>query len=177
MNMPESIIGPYRPFLKNILTQVKQAGFELDDFVQLDHMCYRTISLENYNQKKSALMDCATLLTETQVNGRPIATLRLHKPICYEGWRIDCIELPAPKTGDKHSEGLEHIEFVLYDPIEVFLNKYPNKHFELRSADRGINPEVGYKLNGCSVKFHCLSLQTVTYLEKKLNIRSVSDTQ
>lgn len=43
------------------------------------------------------------LLGETQVNGRPIATFRLHEPVRYQQWRIDALELPAP-IADVYSE-------------------------------------------------------------------------
>ncbi len=140
-------------------------------------MCYRTTSLENYEQKKTELHQVATLLGETQVNGRPICTFRLHEPVKHESWRIDAIELPAPKLGATHREGLEHIEFVIYDDIPTFLKKYDGKPFELRAADRGINPEIGLSLGDYSVKFHLLNLPTVIYLEHKLKIDDVRDGQ
>lgn len=171
------IIGNYDEFLEDILGRVKSEGFELADFIQIDHMCYRTVSPENYQQKKDELDSVARLLGETIINGRPIATFRLHDPVVYEGWRIDAIELPAPKAGADHPEGLEHIEFVLYDDIPTFLEKYRGKPFELKAADRGINPEVGLKLGNLGVKFHLLSLPTVVYLEHKLGITDVKDGQ
>lgn len=171
----KDVIGNYDIFLKDIISRITKEGFDFADFVQLDHMCYRTVSKENYADKKAELSKLGEILTETMVNGRPIATFRLKKPVIFDRWRIDCIELPAPKDNDAHSEGLEHVEFVLYDPIDEFLDKYSDKKFEMRAADRGVNPEIGYSLDGFSVKFHILSLQTATYLEKKLDITVVAD--
>lgn len=177
--MPElkEVIGDYPTFLDDILAKVVEDGFDLTDFVQIDHMCYRTVSAENYAQKKSELEAVAKLLGETMINGRPISTFRLNEPVLHDPWRIDSIELPAPKAGAEHVEGLEHVEFVLYDDIPTFLKKYEDKPFEMRAADRGINPEIGLQLGEYSVKFHLLNLPTVVYLERKLGMDDIRDSQ
>lgn len=171
------IIGDYDAFLEDILGRVSAEGFDFADFSQIDHMCYRTTALENYEAKKAELREVADLLGETMVNDRPISTFRLHEPVIHASWRIDAIELPAPKAGSEHTEGLEHIEFVLFDDFPIFLKKYEGKPFEMRAADRGINPEIGLQLSGLSVKFHLLSLPTVVYIENKLGLDDIRDGQ
>jgi predicted metalloenzyme YecM len=173
----KEVIGDYSAFLDDILARVINEGFDLRDFVQIDHMCYRTTSTENYTKKKTELETVAELLGETMINSRPISTFRLYKPVIHKPWRIDAVELPAPKTGEEHTEGLEHIEFVLYDDIPDFLKKYNGKPFEMRAADRGINPEIGLQLGEYSVKFHLLNLPTVVYLEDKLGMDDIRDGQ
>jgi len=173
----KTVIGDYSAFLDDILGRVDAQGFDRGDFIQIDHMCYRTTSMENYLQKKDELASVASLLGETTINHRPISTFRLFEPVLHGQWRIDAIELPAPKAGKDLPEGLEHIEFVLYDDIPTFLKKYDGKPFEMRAADRGINPEIGLKLNEYTVKFHLLNLPTVMYLEHKLGVTEVSDEQ
>ena len=173
----QAVIGDYEAFLREILSRTEAEGFDLADFVQIDHMCYRTTSLENYNQKKDELSEVARLLGETMVNSRPIATFRLNEPVQHDNWRIDAVELPAPKEGAAHKDGLEHIEFVLYDDISTFLEKYKGKPFEMRVADRGINPGIGLKVGDLTIKFHLLNLPTVVYLEHKLGVTSVKDGQ
>lgn len=177
--MPElkEVIGDYQAFLDTILAKVVEDGFDLQDFVQIDHMCYRTVSAENYAQKKTELEAVAKLLGETTINGRPISTFRLNQPVLHNSWRIDAIELPAPKVGVDYTEGLEHVEFVLYDDIPTFLKKYEGKPFEMRAADRGINPEIGLQLGEHSVKFHLLNLPTVVDLEHKLGMDDIRDGQ
>lgn len=175
MDNLQNIIGDYHSFLTQIVKEITDEGFDLADFVQMDHACYRVASLDMYNTKKQELAKVGRLLGETQVNGRPIATFRLYKPIRHGQWRIDAIELPAPKKESAMEEGLEHVELVLFDDKETFLKKYSNKQFEMRSADRGINPEIGFKLPTYTVKFHLLSLPVVIYLEKKLGITDVRD--
>ena len=177
MNKLQNIIGDYQSFLKQIIQEITEEGFEMADFVQMDHMCYRVSSLDSYRAKKQELATQGQLLGETQVNGRPISAFRLHEPVHYQQWRIDTIELPAPKEGVVTREGLEHVELVLYDDKEVFLKKYAHKPFQMQAADRGINPEIGFKLPTYTVKFHLLNLPTVVYLEHKLGITDVRDGQ
>jgi predicted metalloenzyme YecM len=165
MNKLEDIVGDYTSFLEEILARTEAEGFDFSDFLQIDHMCYRTTSNENYQQKKDELTEVAALLGETMINDRPISTFRLTEPVRHGQWRIDAVELPAPKVGSEHTEGLEHVEFVLYDDIPTFLKKYEGKPFEMRAADRGINPEVGLSLGKLTIKFHLLNLPTVVYLE------------
>jgi len=157
--------------------EIVEEGFDLSDFVQMDHLCYRVESLDSYAAKKRALAEFGQLLGESQVNGRPIATFRLHEPVRYQQWRIDAVELPAPKADVATKEGLEHVELVLFDDQETFLKKYAHKQFEMQAADRGINPEIGFKLPTYTVKFHLLNLPTVVYLEKKLGITDVRNDQ
>lgn len=177
MSEATAFIGDHAKFLDDILGRVAAEGFDLSDFSQIDHLCYRTVSTENYVEKKAELITIAKLLGETMVNERPISTFRLHTPILHAPWRVDAVELPAPKPGSKYPEGLEHVEFVLYDDIPTFLDKYAGKPFNTRAADRGINPEVGLQLGELSVRFHLLSLPTVVYLENKLGIHDIRDGQ
>lgn len=177
MDTLQSIVGDYRAFLKQILKEIADEGFELSDFVQMDHMCYRVPSIDLYEAKKQELATVGRLLGETQINGRPIATFRLFEPVRYESWRIDAVELPAPKEGSQPREGLEHVELVLFDDKEDFLKKYAHKQFNMQAADRGINPEIGFTLPTYTVKFHLLNLPAVVYLETKLGINDVRDGQ
>lgn len=170
----QAVIGEYDTFLASIIQKVQDAGFDLSDFVQLDHMGYRTTSLEQYHAKKQQLGSLGRQLGETLVNDRPIATFRLYQPVISGTWRVDALEVIAPKPSKPMPEGLDHIEFVLYDDKADFLKKYSGKDFVLDSADRGINPEIALRLgDGLTVKFHLLSLTTVLYLEHKLGITEV----
>jgi len=171
----KDIIGDYNLFLDDILSRVEDKGFDLTDFTQIDHLCYRTVSELNYQQKQQDLAPVAKLLGETMINGRPISTYRFMNPIFRGKWRIDALELPSPKADSTHKEGLEHIEFVLFDDIPTFIKKYENIAFEMRSAERGINPEVGLKLGEYTVKFHLLNLPTVVFLENKLGLHDFKD--
>jgi len=166
----KSVIGDYDEFLDDVLLRMTEAGLDLDDFSQADHICYRVASIERYTQMQQQLMPFARLLGEVSVSGRPISTYKLDSPIHHGQWRVDALELPAPKPSAAYPEGLEHAEFVLYDDMATFLQKYPHLEFDLKSAERGINPEIGLKLGNRAVKFHLLSLTHVVYLEDKLGV-------
>jgi predicted metalloenzyme YecM len=175
MDELSSIIGDYRSFLKGVLGEVVAEGFDVADFIQLDHMGYRTPSRDVYDVKKEQLSNIARLLGEVQINGRAIVVFRFIEPIYHENWRIDAIEILAPKPDIETKEGLEHIEFVLFDGKEDFLKKYSDKQFNLSAVDRGLNPEIGFKLPHYGVKFHLLNLPTVVYLEQKTGLTDIHD--
>lgn len=171
MNVLADIIGDYRTFLAKTLQEMVDAGFDLADFVQLDHLCYVPESTEDHAVKKKQLQQVGTLLDEVMVSKRPIASFRLHEPIRHDTWRIDAVELAALKPGQDGPTGLRHLEFVLYDDKHDFLKKHAGKTFELKAVDRGINPEIAYTLpSSIVVKFHLLNLPTAVYLQKKLGI-------
>ena len=46
------IIGDYKVFLRTVLEDMAAVGFDISDFVQMDHVCYRTVSQANYEAKK-----------------------------------------------------------------------------------------------------------------------------
>lgn len=167
------ILGNYEKFLESTLTAIQHNGFDFSDFVQLDVICYRTTSQAGYEQKKVELENIGKLLSEAMVSGRPIATYRLDEPIYFQDWRIDTIELPAPKEGSERPEGLEHLQFVIYDDLQAFIQKYSDKVFDIRALERGVNPMIAYKFKGGAVKFHRLNLATAIYLESKLDLSEI----
>lgn len=172
----KEIIGDYTSFIEEVLDAVEAERFDVNDFAQIDHICYRTTTFDQYREMQTALGSVANLIGETTVNGRPISTFRLIEPIYHDIWRIDAIELPAPKSDNPYEEGLEHLEFVIFDDIPNFLTKYEGKPFDLKAVDRGVNPEIGLQLgSGYAVKFHLLSLSAVHYIEQKLSIEEVND--
>lgn len=169
----QKIIGDYEEFLKSTLLKIAGEGFDFADFVQLDVICYRTATQAGYEQKKDELENVGTLLSEVIVSGRPIATYRLNEPIYFQDWRIDTIEIPAPKAGSGKPEGLEHIQFVIYDDLQTFMQKYSDKTFDTRAIERGVNPMIAYKFSGGVVKFHRVNLATAIYLEERLGLSEI----
>jgi predicted metalloenzyme YecM len=93
MNSLQEIIGDAPAFIDEILAEVTAEGFDLSDFSQMDHICYRTTSIEHYQEKAAQLATVASLLGESIINNRPISTFRLHEPIVHSGWRVDAVEL------------------------------------------------------------------------------------
>ena len=59
-----------------------------------------------------------TALTLPLLHGldRPISTYLLHAPLCWNGRKIRCVEVPCPKPGRAYESGWEHVEFVVPNP-------------------------------------------------------------
>lgn len=150
----KSLIGEYTVFLDKIFAQLKAAGFADDEFIELDHLCYRTDSRESYDHLKKQFSAVAELLGENMVSQRPIAVFKLSPPLGYRHWQIPALELPAPKVGDHHKNGLQHIEFVIRDSFTDFMQKHPQIKFNTEAITRAENPELIWEILPNEVKFH-----------------------
>ncbi|MFN8579236.1 MAG: VOC family protein [Candidatus Sericytochromatia bacterium] len=167
-NTLEDIIGNTNIFLTQIFNELNLLKIDINNR-PLDHICYRVATIEEYNSKRNEILKFGTLLTEANVNGRPIATFKLNKPINYESREIYLIELPSPKKDTNYESGLEHIEFVIEEGLDYWIKKYPNINFEQSGMSKDLNPEIKISLsNNLSVKFHPLSLDKVIEIEKSI---------
>jgi len=136
-----------------------------------DHVCWRTETMEEYTELVAALRaageECS-LLVESAVGGRSIATFRLHKAIQCGHQFVGVVEVPAPKDGSFYQSGLEHVEFVIGngggggggdgdgeckasspvndDSHQLLLNAVmdgcPGIRWNTRAMDKAINPDV-----------------------------------
>jgi len=168
MNNP---IDNWQETFSNILNQVKELG--ISEIGQCDHICYRVSSLDDYNNMKDYFLKFGKLSAETIVSGRPISIIELNTPFQYEGYTIQCVELPAPKEGKITHDGWEHAEFVVENPASL-IDKYPHLNFNTKSLHRDLNAELSLSLkNGLAVKFHPLHILEVIKLEESLGIKEV----
>lgn len=164
----DKLLGNINSFLDNIFQGLEKLNIDVSNR-QLDHLCYRVATIEEYNTKKDQLLDLGLLLTEADVNGRPIATFKLNEPIIYNSRKIELLELPAPKKNANYQSGLEHVEFVIEEGLDYWIEKYPDIHFETSGIAKNLNPEIKVSLSeNTSVKFHPLSLDKVIEIEKGL---------
>lgn len=99
-------------FLESLFQQLHEKSVELQSHWNLDHLCFRVNSVERYRHFFKAFHEWSDLLIESEVNGRPISTFKLHDPLNFRSRLIDLVELPAPKAGKVTQEGFEHIEVV-----------------------------------------------------------------
>jgi len=159
----------YAPiFVAETVKEVFELGMELGPF-EIDHICFRVETLAQYENYKKEFAQVGALLSEALINGRPIATYKLHRPIELGPKRIPCVEIPAPKEGSPYSLGFEHIECVVPEALTRFIQKYPQLKFDARAIKNPINPEISLKVpSGKTVKFHNQSLEAVIAIEKKL---------
>lgn len=159
-------------FLTQLFQQLTESGIELKQHWSIDHLCYRTDSTENYLRLKEEFGHFSDLLIESDVNGRPISTFKLRKPISFKNWQIDVVELPAPKQGKKTLLGFEHIEVVCDCPFEKLKSMWSKCSFDESGLQKIFNQEFEIPLKGCAIKFHHLSLESVVRLEKNTKVYS-----
>ena len=152
-------------FLRKLFDALASAGVHTNGLV-LDHFCYRVGSMERFVELRRALDAASTLLGESIIAGRVIATYRLREPFLFEGRRIDVVELPAPKPGSPYPEGFEHAEFVVEEELLAFTEKYPDLPWDLSGSTKPFNAEVRLRFDGISVKFHRQPLAKVIELER-----------
>ena len=152
-------------FLEKVTGRLKTSGINIHNW-EIDHLCYRTCSQSNYKESKIFFERLGQCLIESEINGRPIATYKLHEPIFFKDWIIDLIEVPAPKPGKETKEGFEHIEVVIDCSFEEFLNQNSKIEFEKTGLSKELNPELEVEFDNCAVKFHHKSLEHIINIEK-----------
>ncbi len=60
------------------------------------------------------------VISQAQINGRPIIVIEFDKMLESRGWKIECLELPYPAEGKIYpTEGWEHVEFVIPSHAET----------------------------------------------------------
>lgn len=157
----ESVIGKYKSFLDKIFGNLQEAGFDVDEFKELDHIAYRVESLGRYKEIKNKLADFSTAQSDEIFATRPVLICRLKNSIEYKGFKIEGIEVLAPKESSNYKDGLEHAEFVTKIALSEFLKKHEDIKFKLDAYSRETNPELIIEFDGCAVKFHAQSLLKV----------------
>ncbi len=155
----DSTLGPMAPFVCQLLTEMR-AVMGVNGSPVVDHLCYRAATLPEYLELKAVLAAHGVLLVEGMIGGRPIATYRLHQPVCWEQVTVPCIELAAPKAGRSHQAGLEHIELVV-PSLTTLVTRHPDVPFKTGNIDDGRNPDIGLMLPSGQIKFHLRSLDEV----------------
>lgn len=160
------IIGDPQIFLEELFGMLSEIELNVEKY-ELDHICYRVGSEEEYSRKKKALAPYGELLIESMVNGRMISTFKLHDPIEFRKRKIFLLELPAPKPNHSYKSGLEHVEFVTKDPLQKIIDRYPQYSFEAFGIHKKINADITLKLGEYCIRFHNQSLEDVIKLEKK----------
>ena len=159
------LLGDAIPFLDCIFQYLTLKKVDVTSY-ELDHICYRVETEQQYQYLKKELSNLGELLAESQIGGRAIASIKLEKPILYQNRKIGVIELPAPKKGSFYKEGFEHVEFVIHTPFEDFLKAHPHLNFLTKDLKKSVNQGVTLKETDFSVKFHHYTLEyVIRYLD------------
>jgi hypothetical protein len=138
----------------------------LAHIIEIDHVCYRVADMDTYDQQKSALSEAGKLLTESIVNGRPIAVYRLQTPLQIGHYTVSLFELPAPKPGRHYNNGYEHIEAVVSSDLSDFKNMFPRITFATDNMHSAVNPDIQISSPSGVIKFHNQSLAEVIAAEQ-----------
>ena len=158
-------------FLDKVFDQLEKYQVDIKNW-EIDHLCYRTSSEDNYLSAKEEFNKLGVCLTESEVNGRLIATYKLNKPVFYKKWIIDLVEVPAPKPNKETPEGLEHLEIVVDEAFEEIQKNNPNISFSTKGLGKELNPELEVKFEDCAIKFHHKSLEHIINIEENTQIAS-----
>lgn len=151
-------------FLDKVFQGLREKSISVEAY-ELDHLCYRTSTEDEYRKAKQDMADLGKLLTEALINGRPIASFLLHEPITYGPRRISVIEIPAPKPGYAYKSGWEHVEFVITESFDEFLHKNSKQVFDRSGLSKAHNPELILGFSDFVVKFHKESLYNIIQRE------------
>ncbi len=152
-------------FLSELFSDSADLGLKLEPHWDIDHLCFRVDTLDAYELYKETLANLGTLLTESHVNGRPIATFELNYPIRFQNWIIRIIELPAPKKGKMCKTGFEHIEIVVDKPLLSLADEYPKFKWDKSGLIKLFNSELELPVGDSAIKFHNISLKSVINFE------------
>ncbi|AWX13934.1 metalloprotein [Mergibacter septicus] len=91
---------------------VEAIGLDLKQ-VQIDHLALRTNHQSQADKWRAVFCQNAKILSQNQVNGRPIYLFKLDQAIDFCQQLIDIVELPYPNDKTYPEEGWEHFEVVL----------------------------------------------------------------
>lgn len=166
----QSIIGDPAEKVASFNKLLVSAGIKKSELAMLDHIAYRVETIERYHEMLAQLSQIAILKGESEVAGRPIATFEFREYLQVGGWTIPYLELPAPKESSPYEEGTEHAEFVVVGSLEQFQQRHKELSFSTKALSKKLNPELGLKLDGISVKFHEASLGAIVGIETRTGL-------
>jgi predicted metalloenzyme YecM len=159
--------------------------------LELDHIAMRINQYHAAQLAHQQWADCGRVISQAQINGRPIIVIKLTQPLTIGCWVTDCVELPYPAVGKVYAEqGWEHVEFVVpcvVDNGDDFINQV--KQFFPRLAEnwpqlaelgvtikvsspqgegeRLANPTIAFKWQQVCIKLHPHSLEAVIASEQQ----------
>lgn len=166
-SLDDIIYNESKSFLVNLLMDINIIQININSLL-IDHICYRVSSGESYYYYKNELLAFGTLLSESIIANRPIATFKLHQPIIIQERKIFLFELPSPKPGSPYPDGYEHIEIVIDTSLENWIERYPHLPFNTKGLSKSFNRDIKLKLPSGTVKFHEQSLEAVIAQERSL---------
>ncbi|OON41505.1 metalloprotein [Izhakiella australiensis] len=146
------------------------------DVLEADHIALRCQQDSTAERWKSGFLQCASLLSEKIINGRPIALFELAQPLTILGQDFFIVELPWPGEKRYRHDGWEHVEYVLRgEPdnlgqraMALFSDRgliQPGISFKTSApkgeGERLPNPTLAVTDGEVTIKFHPWSLKEI----------------
>lgn len=154
-------------FFKELSRVLSEYNIKFDKDWWIDHICYRTKTLKEYEDLTSYYSKNEQFLIESMVGGRLISSFKFYKPLQFQKYHIPLIEIPAPKAGKIVSSGYEHIEIVCTNTFEELKERFKNLPLKTSALSKRINPELIIQFETIAIKFHHQSLEEVINIEKE----------
>lgn len=161
------------------LTQMAQAlKISLTDF-QIDHISVRCHHIETAERWRAGLLRCAHLMSENEINGRPIYLFDLFQPLNVVSQKVFVVELPFPKGKTYPQETWEHVEMVidvapknLENTAYALLPQSLPKGYSIKvsqpkgQSERLPNPTLAVTNGIITIKYHPFTLKQIIESEK-----------
>ncbi|SEF77922.1 VOC family protein [Vibrio hangzhouensis] len=187
--VPSLMLNKIDDFLDNIQALCSKLSMDLSSY-QADHIALRINDSEVAKAAHQAWLPYGQVISEAQINGRPIVVLAFNQPVKSHGWSIECLELPYPAIGKSHPvEDWEHVEFVvpssattaeafLLHLVDIFpalaesLEQLDTLNISMKlsspkgEGERLANPTVAFKHDNICIKLHPHSLKRIVASEQ-----------
>ncbi|RTZ16366.1 VOC family protein [Vibrio aquaticus] len=187
--MPSQLTAKLDGFMHKIQSLSEILHIDLSPF-QADHIALRINDTELAKLAHHEWQKQGQVISNAQINGRPIIVVAFDQPLQWQHWSIECLELPYPAEGKLYPEqSWEHVEFVVpsnADTADAYLEDLKG-HFPTLAehwgelAEKGVkvklsspkgegerlnNPTVAFKYKGVCIKLHPHSLKQIVASEQ-----------
>jgi hypothetical protein len=186
---PELMIQDLDAFMAKIEALASMLSLDLS-LAQADHIALRINDTAIAQQAHQEWSQHGKVISQAQINGRPIIVIEFEQALESRGWKLECLELPYPAEGKTYlTESWEHVEFVIPSHaqtaaafLEDLKHTYPafGAQFEKLNemgvkiklsspkgeGERLNNPTVAFKYQGVCIKLHPHSLKAIVESEQ-----------
>lgn len=152
------VLDGYVSFITKILRNLDELNINVEE-LDMDHIGYQANSDEEYDRLKEEFSQLGEEISEKIVGGRRVGIYKLYQPLKYQQYVNPAIELIAPKTGQVCSSALDHVEFVINESFQSFMEQYPQAEWDVSAIDQPVFPMIKLQINkNIQVKFHLTSV-------------------
>ncbi|EGR7967751.1 VOC family protein [Vibrio vulnificus] len=186
---PQQMLEDLPGFMQKIESLADLLQLDLS-FAQADHIAMRVNENQTAQLSQQMWSEQGKVISQANINGRPIIVIAFDTPLASRGWKIECLELPYPAEGKAYPyEGWEHVEFVVpshaqtaEDYLADLKHTYPAFGAQLSKleelgvkvklsspkgeGERLNNPTVAFKYQGICIKLHPHSLKRIVESEQ-----------